>query len=211
MSHRDERLQQLMTEWKNTSGYPFFCEDGILIEQAWDAAPVKIMFLLKETYRHFINIKGKELGPRGTSKTFWRRMRMWTHIIETHFQGSVAPFAEVLKIKEEPNKKIAYVNIKKNAEKQEYNKEANSSPVNIHHYAREDAYQLSKQIRLIDPSVIVCCGTHEFTQHFLLNQVAVKPKVFRHERTYLLDMGHLSQRGGYEKNYNQLVEMLAGI
>jgi hypothetical protein len=211
MNNRTEELEKLTAQWKKERpNYIPFCEDGILDIEAWDAASTKIMFLLKETYNHFVTIKGP-MGPQGTSSTFWRRMRMWTHIIETHFQGSVASFDEVKDIKEEPNVKIAYVNIKKFAEKLEYNNEANSSYSDIDKYASEDSDLLSKQISFIDPDVIVCCGTFGHTRHFLPNCEKLASQVFQSGRTYLLDFGHLSQRNAYKNNYDELVEILKAI
>jgi hypothetical protein len=211
MKNRDEELEQLTAQWKiERPNYDPFCEDGILDVEAWDAASTKIMFLLKETYNHFVTIKGP-MGPQGTSSTFWHRMRMWTHIIETHFQGLVASFDEVEEIKEEPNVKIAYVNIKKFAEKSEYNNEANSSFSDIDNYALQDADLLSKQISVINPDVIVCCGTFEHTHHFLPNSKRLASQVFQSEHAYLLDFEHPSQRKAYKDNYGELVEILKAI
>jgi hypothetical protein len=211
MNNRAKKLEQLTARWKiKRPDYIPFCEDGILNIEAWDAASTKVMFLLKETYKHFVIIKGA-MGPQGTSSTFWRRMRMWTHIIETHFQGSVASFDEVKEIKEVPNEKIAYVNIKKFAEKSEYNNEANSSFSDIDNFARQDADLLSKQISIINPDVIVCCGTFKHTHHFLPNCNRLASQVFQSDRAYLLDVKHLSQRKAYKDSYDELVEILKAI
>lgn len=211
MNIRDTKLKQLIAEWKEQRPhYIPFCEDGILDAEAWDAASTKIMFLLKETYNHFVTIKGPK-GPQGTSSTFWRRMRMWTHVIETHFAGGVASFEEAMGIKEEPNVKVAYVNIKKLAEKTEHNNESNSSGSDIEYYACQDASLLSKQIDLIKPDVIVCCGTLEYTRHFLPGYTQLSSNVYQAGRLLLFKMGHLSQRKSYKDNYDELVNILENI
>jgi uracil-DNA glycosylase len=81
----------------------------------------------------------------------------------------------------------------------------------IDNYARQDADLLSKQISLINPDVIVCCGTFAYTHHFLPNCKRLAPQVFQSGRAYLLDVGHLSQRKKYKDNYDELVKILKAL
>lgn len=204
-------LTTLLENWKtHRENYTVFCEDGILVEDEFRDANPKILFLLKETYKHFSVIRG-ELGPRGTSKTFWRRMRMWTYIVEEKYHGRDPDIHFAKKIKEEPNRKIAYVNIKKNAEKEEYNNEAYSNDADIHNYAKKDKFFLQEQIRLIDPDVILCCSTVQFCEDIFGDGslVQLSERLYKKDKIWIIDYEHPSQRKAYEKNIAELSRILA--
>ncbi|MBI5591821.1 MAG: hypothetical protein HY881_15220 [Deltaproteobacteria bacterium] len=202
--NRYELLGSLLNEWKaKRQEYKIFCEDGILIEDEWANANPKVMFLLKETYRHFHIIRG-EKGPEGTSNTFWRRMRMWTFIITEIFNDRTPDFASAIEIKEEPNRCIAYVNIKKHAERIEYNNEAYSVDEDIKKYAINDKDYLRRQIDIINPDIIVCCSTFKFCPYIFNEIEPISERLFKTGNKWLIDFEHPSQRRTYESNFNDL-------
>jgi hypothetical protein len=199
---------KLFDEWKVARKYSVFCNDGILDSNKWQNSS-KIMFLLKETYKHWVEIRESGAhGPQGTSNTFWRRMRIWTYIIDEMIGGKKPNINDALKIKEEPNDSIAYVNIKKLAEKSEYNNEANSSDADILNYAISDKYFLLKQINLISPKIIICCGTFNFCDKIFNNIEKIGKKLYKTNEMYLFDFYHLSNRNGYKEEFNELKNIM---
>jgi hypothetical protein len=203
-----DSFDKLINEWKKTQKYSVFCDDGILDSEKWENSS-KIMFLLKETYNHWVDIRESGAqGPDGTSKTFWRRMRIWTYVIDEAINGNKPYFSKAKIIKEEPNDSIAYVNIKKFAEKSEHNNEAYSSDVDILNYAISDKQYLLKQIELISPKIIVCSGTFKFCAKIFDNIENVSERIYKANGLYLIDFYHLSGRNSYEKEFNELKNIM---
>jgi hypothetical protein len=197
-------FDKLFTEWKKARKYSVFCDDGILDSKKWQNSS-KIMFLLKETYKSWFEIRENGAqGPDGTSKTFWRRMRIWTYVIDEIINGNKPNFKKALEIKEEPNDSIAYVNIKKFAEKSEYNNEAYSSDGDILTYAISDKKFLLKQIELVSPKIIICSGTFKFCDEIFNNVEKIDERLYKTNGMYLIDFYHLSNRNKYEKEFNEL-------
>ncbi len=202
----------LFTKWETERpDYNKICRDGILVQSEWDKSNPKILFLLKETYEHFDIIEG-ECGPSGTSRTFWRRMRMWTYVITEIYNDRVPTFERAMLIKEEPNKDIAYVNIKKNAQKREYNSEPNSVDSDIRRYAVRDKEFLQRQIEIINPSVVLCCSTFKFCDIIFNNIRSVSDKLYNSNGIWIIDFGHPSQTYySYRDNFDALNRILKGI
>ncbi len=218
-----QEYDAFMREWENKNGYKPFCYDGILNDDLWKESS-KIMFLLKETYNHpgAYEIRGRsgeriKRGPFGTSKTFWRRMRMWTYIIDETLKGKEPLFEEVYKVKEEPNESIAYVNLKKYAEKLEYKRMAYSNYKDILYYVNKDRDNLLKQIDFIKPHIILCAGTFKFYEKLFQNIDKIADRLYKRDetyKTYIIDFSHLSQYGrgsSYIKNYYALMEIMKKV
>ena len=202
---------EFIANWqKARPEYRPFCYDGILIDELWENSS-KIMFLLKETYDHFYEIRGDEYAGSGTSNTFWRRMRMWTYIIDEILKGNEPTFNDTLKIKEELNNTVAYVNLKKYAEKKEYKNMAYSNDYDILKYIERDKEYLLKQIDYIRPYIILCSGTFKFCDKLFENIENISYRLYKTNNIFLIDFGHLSQRGSYEENYNELLKIVRNI
>ena len=205
---RDECLSELKRIWKNNrNDYEVFCDDGILLENDWDNSRTKIIFLLKETFKDFNIIKGKH-GPNGNSKTFWRKMQMWTHITDKIYNGEEITHLEAIKIKEKPNSEVAYVNIKKNVTKSKEVYKTNSLDEDIRKYAISDAILLKKQIDLINPNVIICCGTYKYLKYILPLDENQKNK---YNDIWIVDYRHLSNRKSYKSDNEDLIVKLKNI
>jgi hypothetical protein len=203
---------KLMGKWKKERpDYKIFCDDGIL--KYW-ANTSKIMFLLKETYKGFNEIRGSTHYGKGTnSSTFWRRMRMWTYIIDEMIKGNIPSFNDTYNMKEEVNDSIAHINLKKNAERKANKNMAYSNDFDIREYVQRDKDFLLKQIDIINPHIIICCSTFEFC-HFLyanIDKNKIANKLYKVKNIYFIDFGHPSQRSSYENNYKELVKIVKKI
>ena len=204
------QVKLLFDEWKiQRPDYINFCEDGILVQSKWKNSNPKILFLLKETYSHFIDISGP-MGPYGTSKTFWRKMKIWTYIITELMNNREPIFEKIYEIKELPNDSIAYVNIKKNAEKTENNGEANSDYSDILSYAKKDKDFLKRQIDLINPDIILCCATIDFAKELYPDLSSISNKLFQADRKLIISYSHPSNRNSYTQEFADLTTILKG-
>ena len=164
-------LDSLFDEWKTR----LIVKDGILDENKyWESMP-RIVFLLKEAYEDAFldNIiaplpenRSKGYAPCGNSYSFWRHVRGWQHVLETRVKQArgiidsnsadkeLEP-AHVAGIKETPVTGVGYVNVKKAVGKN------TSDWKDLYNHARNDADLLKKQIELLDPHIIFCCGNHD--------------------------------------------------
>lgn len=204
--------EALYTKWESERpDYNKFCRDGILDESEWDKSNLKILFLLKETFEDYTIIEGP-CGPGGNSHTFWRRMRMWTYIITEIYNDRIPTFEKAYSIKEEPNKDIAYVNIKKNAQKKKNNKESNSVDNDIRSYAIRDKEFLQRQIEIINPNVVLCCSTFKFCDIIFNNIRRVSDNLYNSNGIWIIDFGHPSQTYySYRENFDALIKILKNI
>jgi hypothetical protein len=204
-----DSFDMLYDEWTEARKYSVFCDDGILDSEKWKNSS-KIMFLLKETYNHWIEIRDSGAhGPKGgTSPVFWRNMRMWTYIVDEIINGNEPNFNKAKEIKEEPNDSIAYVNIKKLAEKTEHKRQAPSSDDNIFYYASSDKDFLLKQIALISPKIIICSGTFKFCNKIFDKIEPIGERLYKTNEIYLIDFYHLSNRKTYEEGFNKLKSIM---
>ena len=205
-SKRD--LESLEKEWMESRDYALFCKDGILLEEEWDKSRTKILFLLKETFIHFFVIRGRAQGPHGNSKTFWRRMQMWTYLTDKIYNNEDYTFQDALKIKDKENSKIAYVNIKKNVTLMGQKGRTSSDYNDIAKYARQDSHFLRRQIELINPDVIICCGTYDFMKNIFTKEEFKNNKV---NSIWVIKAKHLSFVQSYQRGFFELEERLLKI
>jgi hypothetical protein len=153
-----DRHEELLSEWRSARPqYKPFCEDGILVEHEWKMASPKIAFLLKESNDDFVHIRGHRHGPRGNSRLFWRNLRIWRYVIACHFSGLQPTFAQAKLEKELPLADVAYINIKKHCQHRSV-----SDNRDIQSYIMADWTFLERQIQIIAPEVLVCCGTFRY-------------------------------------------------
>ena len=199
--------ESLIENWKSARPeYKNFCYDGPLFDELW-ANSSKIMFLLKECHEDWYEFRGYEHGPQGNSNLFWRNIRIWTYIIDEITNNRKPSYNEALKIKEEPNKSIAYVNLKKNAEKK-----GNSSDFDICEYVKKDKDFLLQQIDFIKPNIVLCCGTFKFC-NLLYNKIdKISDRLHLGDNMYFIDFWHPSyQYSSFQNNYEELIKNVEKI
>jgi hypothetical protein len=197
-------VSTLLKKWKQARpDYLIFCYDGILDESKYKISSPKILFLLKETHYGFTNITGPQ-GPKGRSKTFWRKMKMWTYITTSFFNGKLPNFQESLRVKEFPNDSVAYVNLKKNVVQNERSKNTNSNGKDLQHYVDNDTEYLRSQIDLIDPDVIFCCSTFNYFQQLYPDNKFYNSRLYKVGDRIIIDYFHPSNRRSYSSEFEQL-------
>jgi hypothetical protein len=173
MNSIQDKLDKLYKEWQKKY---ILSKDGILDENIyWKKIP-RITFLLKETYGEFINIAplpcdSKDgYGPDGGSPWFWRNLRSWQYVIEKKVEQVIKSKnnnivstdlkpKEVKKIMETPLTGVGYVNIKKVV-----GESISDWPV-LHYFAKSDASFLKKELRLLKPHIIFCCGYQDNSRY----------------------------------------------
>lgn len=198
---------KLFARWREERPeYESFSDDGILIEEEWEEAKPKIAFLLKESNDDFTSIRGSAHGPRGTSNSFWRNLRIWRYVLRCHTLDVEADFEKALVEKEKPLSDVAYINLKKNA--QGFSKSNNTD---IQSYVLRDWELLSEQISNINPDIIVCCGTLQYLKKLDLDLEYLGGRLYKLNDKLLVDFFHPSCRKSFQGMFDELKHDLATI
>lgn len=180
----------LFEEWKKSDPCfeKGFVSDGVVDEEAFRAAPRRIVYLLKEVNDEvdlvWVLCEFLREGGRGYT---WDNITRWTEgILDRGID-----WAELKIITEERRKetlrKIAVVNLKKTPGG------SSASIKSIQAAARRDRERIEEQLSLYDPDYIICCGTG--VGDIFLQDVLQKEPPFWQETSF--------ERLGYRIGYRQ--------
>jgi len=184
-----------------------FIKDGIIDEKKWIASPLRILFILKEAY----DKDGDGYDLRHTIREEWRgpKHKMW------RLAGSLAsaltqiscgfnPYFEDDNTAEVAAKEAllssAIVNLKKS------NGKSSSRLDDVKHFAEIDADEISKQITIINPKVIICGNTWSIVEEFIIKDATrIHEMVWKTESKIIFDIWHPANRYPNQLNYWALV------
>lgn len=139
-----------------------FVSDGVACPEQWFSQNVRPLFLLKEAYGgvgdwdlrdHFM--KDEVMVGNIT----WRRITQWTRGIMGTTADEMLPFEKTMgsiRFGNEQLQKIAVMNVKKSGGRPRSNHE------DLVAYVDYDRVEIAEQIKLIDPTVIVCGYTCDY-------------------------------------------------
>jgi len=166
MDSIQKELDKLFIKWNKSY---ILSKDGILDEKLYWGKIPRIVFLLKDPHGDFINIAPlpfdcKEgYGPDGSSYWFWRNLRSWQYVIENivmqvlksknvNILTEEFSTKNVEKIMETPLTGVGFMNIKKLLG------ESSIDWSVLYYIAKRDASFLRKELKLLNPHIIFCCG-----------------------------------------------------
>jgi len=210
----NDQLDELFKEWKEKRrGYEKLTEDGILIFKKWEEQPLKILFLLKEAYQKDTCFRKNPLQKDGA---FNNNIGLWRYLLLKIWKEPTKPisFSDANKVlSQDPHNligDIAIVEVKKNNEGK-----GTSKPKDILKYAKDDKGYLQKQIDLINPHIVVCCGTGDSYFEIYgwnnkvnpLNTVNKKYSCYSHSNRLMIDFYHPSHKR-YSGGFPALFELL---
>ena len=152
------KFENLFSEWKQDAcftaqaGSEHFAKDGIVCPEQWAKEEVKLLFLLKDTHgvckdddllQYLHNTKG---GNRAT----WRNTLRWASLL---LDGK--PFSGEFNSDDALNlyKRISVMNLKKTPGGGHTDKKA------LKIFVRDNREYIRREIELISPTHIICCGT----------------------------------------------------
>ena len=146
-------LDELVKLWENEAGHDDFCPDGFIDQDTFEKQEKKVLFIAKEsnvskgTDKDFFWLQSVVHGD-SVPKILSRRILIMTNALFSNDFDTVKKDRDSYNILE----KIAYMNI---------NKCGGSSRTNatkLWDYANNHKDYIKREIELIDPHFIVCCG-----------------------------------------------------
>lgn len=177
MCKYNENASELDKRWEMDCCYKSFCHDGVVNRDpgGYFDSNVRILFLLKESYGGFSQIRGGNFSSRGggdyspKSRLFWKMLGFWTYAI-TEYAQKKCPQIETFEAMHRDGGyalvNVAYVNVKKTLG------QSKSNWGEIEQYARDDYEYIDAQIALCRPNVIVTCGlTKSNSMYRIYNEV----------------------------------------
>ena len=198
-------VDDLFKLWRDIREYDYFSNDGVIgNDSLWKQANPKIAFLLKEVNDSFRDIReNPHYDPkRGNSGLFWRNLNMWKYIATEILNGRECSFSKTREKKENLVTQIAYINLKKKDES-EFESRPTSKDSDIQKYVDEDWGFLNRQIEIIAPDILFCCGTFKYLNGKVkLEQISKGIYFYRH--FLVVDFCHPSARNGYKSNFDLL-------
>ena len=166
-----QQLEELFDKWRckpNHAGQPFIT-DGIVNLPKWTKQNPRVLFFLKEAYTD--NPKGYDLTAALDSEgadfakknsPIWARVAVWTQAIYDSTELPPLPYDEA-KIKSQADdniRSIAVINIKKS------NGQKSSNDTDLKEFLANDKDQLTEELKIINPDVILCGGTFHLLQKY---------------------------------------------
>jgi len=149
---KTERLNALFKNWQK-SAVNGFAKDGIIVESAWDAVPQKVLFLAKDTNDFSGDMR--DHIRKNCSERKWHTLGLWAYGLQ-HVQDAKLPrFSEAFECSGAAIMACAFVNVKKRPGKSRADYEE------IRQIPDEEWCFLKQEIEIIEPKVVVYCGTFE--------------------------------------------------
>ena len=150
----EKEIKELFEKWQNKEPNgdidhsDRFIKDGVVCPEKWFSQDVRPLIA--------DHLKKKD---DGISK-MWERVSDWTRsLMILAYSGDIVPFASQNKIAEYGNQyldQIAVINIKKSSGKKE------SDDENLMKYARKDSKEIVEQLKLCNPTLIICGNTGKY-------------------------------------------------
>ena len=170
VSDYTKETEKLFKKWRTGDLHQneLFIEDGVVNPNIYYACEDRILFLLKEAYSddeefcltEYLADKGKGIPA------MWRRVTEWTKLIVEALNGNIGKAlfkrnGEFERLGNEYLQRIAVVNIKKSGGK------SNSGNDDLQKYVDKDAEELLAQLKICDPTIIVCGNVEQYLRQIL--------------------------------------------
>ena len=150
-----------------------FTYDGVINEKIWDRQKTKVLYILRES-----NGQNTEEGY------FWFKEMIEKGQITKNIFKRINSMQNILNKTENDNRlnEVAYINV---------NKRGGGSSVNwkrMIKYTKEYKEFIRREIEIINPEIIVCCGTYWLILNYIYDK---KQKYAKPENEYYYELGNV--------------------
>lgn len=168
MTNKEYRVKtdKLFEEWKSKEGRVGFSNDGIVDYDKYVHSRYKILFLLKETNnKERKSIDLTKFLKEGANRTHtWDNIARWIKVMLQDSEPIWDNYKNIKVEKKDLISRVAVMNIKKTSGGHTAN---NKEIIQI---AEEDSKLIKSQIELINPDIIISCGSS--VSNFINNNIA---------------------------------------
>jgi len=195
METYQSQIDSLFKEWKQREPHKTnnnFIEDGIIDTQKWDEVNTKVLFILREAYQNEGEIGGFNLvknlkAEKGEkkSKTTWRNLGKWAYLLQNYQTSNIrSKPSKDWSFYEDAFLSTAIINVKKSGGKKSTDIEE------IKKFASDERDLLSRQVDLIKPDIICCCGVFG-SVNVLWNEIEeIGHRLFKTDDYLIIDYWH---------------------
>lgn len=153
-----EDKEILFADWKSVEHHKneVFIEDGVICPEKWFVSEIRPLFLLKEAYGGSSNwsLVDDYLKTDRKIEGLWKTVSLWAKGLLNTTKDNIEKFNphddELNNFNNDYLKHIAVVNVKK-SKGQRWSKNEN-----ILEYAEHDRDLLIRQLKICDPTIIIC-------------------------------------------------------
>ena len=218
---RTKQLEELFVRWQEKHQFEIFCSDGIVNENQFGKKIPGVVFLLKdanvsapEESNVVENLLATAKGEAPFGK-MWKVLCMWAMIMEnpqTTFSDCCNNKFEVKDSIRSYLNRIAVVNVCK-----EHGKGTNSQEeIDAKIASAVNKYYdfVKEEIDIIDPGIVVCCGTFPFVEDqygFEDKALPSGAKYFFYKGIPYLEMMHPASRMGYREMFAYFKEVYSAF
>ncbi|WP_040886650.1 uracil-DNA glycosylase family protein [Marinobacter santoriniensis] len=200
-------LDKLMDAWEGAfpEGW-HFNHDGVISKDNWDSSGKRVLFVLKETNKAKQNVVTAINRAIEVKKSGWwrgkvlRRVGRWAYGLQ-NYDGVVPPIKDAKLNEKSAIKSIAYINIRKTAGKARTNRKTFDA------HANEYASFVRRQVELINPDIVVLCGTYSQVKRYIFPELKkVSERVHLNEDVVFINAFHPAARRKSSMLYHQVLD-----
>ncbi|EMP56620.1 hypothetical protein MSNKSG1_04776 [Marinobacter santoriniensis NKSG1] len=183
-----------------------FNHDGVISKDNWDSSGKRVLFVLKETNKAKQNVVTAINRAIEVKKSGWwrgkvlRRVGRWAYGLQ-NYDGVVPPIKDAKLNEKSAIKSIAYINIRKTAGKARTNRKTFDA------HANEYASFVRRQVELINPDIVVLCGTYSQVKRYIFPELKkVSERVHLNEDVVFINAFHPAARRKSSMLYHQVLD-----
>lgn len=200
-------LDKLMVAWEEA--FPkdwYFNYDGVISTEDWDSCGKKVLFVLKETNeakQNIVNAINRAIEVKASG--WWRgkvlrRVGRWAYGLQK-YDGAVPSLRDAKLNEKIAVMSIAYINIRKTSGS------ARTDQKSFDAHAREFAPFVRRQIELINPDIVVLCGTYNQVKRYVFPELKkVSERVHVNDGVVFINAFHPAARKKSAMLYHQVLD-----
>lgn len=200
-------IDELMVAWEEAfpEGW-HFNHDGVISKENWDSSRKKVLFVLKETNKAKQNVvTAINRAIEAKSNGWWRgkvlrRVGRWAYGIQS-YDGVVPPLKDAKLNEKNAIKSIAYINIRKTSGRATTNQKMFDA------HASEFSHFVRRQIELINPDIVVLCGTYNQVKRYIFPEIKkISDRIHIYEGVVFINAFHPAARKKSAMLYHQVLD-----
>ncbi len=206
MESYEAKMKDLFKEWKEREPHSInnnFIEDGIIDPERWSKSKIKVLFILREAYQEegetggfnlVENLRKEEDKKKG--KSTWRNLAKWAALLSENITwDEKKDLPKDWSKYQEAFLSTALINVKKSG--------GNKTTVieEIIKIAKDEKDLLNRQIEIINPDIICCCGVFGSVKILWPDIEQIGHRLYKTDKYKIIDFWHPATRWSQDLFY----------